>query len=179
MANHANSQNKDNRKPASTKAALKSGLSRRALLIGLSVVGGGGALAWGLLGSTQPAKAGDITVWKSSTCGCCGGWVAYMRGKGYAVSVNNVADPDTIKASLGVPEPLYSCHTAKVDGYLIEGHVPEKAVAKLLAERPNIKGIALPGMPEGSPGMDGPPGIYRIVGFEANGRIRRFAEVGV
>jgi hypothetical protein len=102
-----------------------------------------------------------------------------MRGKGYPVSVNIVADPDTIKASFGIPEPLYSCHTAKVDGYLIEGHVPEKAVAKLLAERPALKGIALPGMPQGSPGMDGPPGIYRIVSFDTNGRIRGFAQVGV
>ena len=102
-----------------------------------------------------------------------------MRGKGYQVAVNLVADPDPIKAKLGVPEALYSCHTAKIGDYLVEGHVPEAAVAKLLAERPNIKGIALPGMPEGSPGMDGAPGIYRVVSFEANGRIHRFAEVGV
>ncbi len=115
----------------------------------------------------QPAKAGAITVWKSPTCGCCGGWVDYMRGKGYQVAVNLVADPDPIKAKLGVPEALYSCHTAKVDGYLVEGHVPEAAVAKLLAERPDLKGIALPGMPDGAPGMDGTPGIYRIVGFDA------------
>jgi len=157
----------------------KARLSRRALLLGSVVVGGGGLFAWNVLGSVQPAKAGTITVWKSPTCGCCGGWVDYMRGKGYQVSVNLVADPDPIKAKLGVPEALYSCHTAKIDEYLVEGHVPEGAVAKLLAERPNLKGIALPGMPQGSPGMDGPPGIYRIVGFDANGRIHRFTEVGV
>jgi len=157
----------------------KARLSRRALLLGSVVIGGGGLFAWSVLGSAQSAKAGTITVWKSPTCGCCGGWVDYMRGKGYQVSVNLVADPDPIKATLGVPEALYSCHTAKIDGYLIEGHVPEGAVAKLLAERPNLKGIALPGMPEGSPGMDGKPGIYRIVGFDANGRIHRFTEVGV
>jgi hypothetical protein len=168
----------ENRKPASATSTLKSGISRRALLLGLAVVGGGAGVAWSVLGSTQPAKAA-ITVWKSPTCGCCGGWVDYMRGKGYQVSVNLVADPDPIKARLGVPAALYSCHTAKIDDYLVEGHVPEAAVAKLLAERPNLKGIALPGMPEGSPGMDGTPGIYRIVGFDANGRIHRFAEVGV
>jgi hypothetical protein len=171
----------DNRSKSETRATtstLKSGVSRRALLFGLAVGGGGAGLAWGVLGSTQPAKA-EITVWKSPSCGCCGGWVDYMRGKGYRVSVNLVADPDPIKARLGVPEALYSCHTAKIGDYLIEGHVPEAAVVKLLAERPNIKGIALPGMPEGSPGMDGVPGTYRVVSFEANGRIRRFAEVGV
>lgn len=157
----------------------KLGISRRALLLGSVVVGGGGAFAWNVLGSAQPAKAGTITVWKSPTCGCCGGWVDYMRGKGYHVAVNLVVDPNLIKAKLGVPEPLYSCHTAKINGYLVEGHVPEAAVEKLLAERPDLKGIALPGMPEGSPGMDGTPGIYRIVGFDANGRIHRFAEVGV
>ena len=102
-----------------------------------------------------------------------------MRGKGYQVSVNFVADPDAIKAKFGVPEALYSCHTAKIDDYLVEGHVPEAAIAKLLAERPNLKGIALPGMPEGAPGMDGVPGIYRVVGFEANGRVHQFARVGV
>lgn len=157
----------------------KARLSRRALLLGSIVIGSGGVFAWSVLGAAPPAKAGTITVWKSPTCGCCGGWVDYMRGKGYQVGVNLVADPDPIKAQLGVPEALYSCHTARVDGYLIEGHVPEAAVAKLLAERPNLKGIALPGMPDGSPGMDGIPGIYRIVGFDADGRIHRFAEVGV
>ena len=157
----------------------KSRLSRRTLLLGTVVVGSSGVFAWNVFGSAPQAKAGTITVWKSPTCGCCGGWVDYMRGKGYQVGVNLVADPDPIKAKLGVPEALYSCHTAKIDDYLVEGHVPEAAVAKLLAERPALKGIALPGMPAGSPGMDGVPGIYRIVSFDANGRIQRFAEVGV
>ncbi len=119
-----------------TLAAGKARLSRRALLLGSVVAGGGGIFAWNVLGAAPPAKAGTITVWKSPTCGCCGGWVDYMRGKGYQVSVNLVADPDPIKAKLGVPEALYSCHTAKIDDYLVEGHVPEAAVAKLLAERP-------------------------------------------
>ena len=95
--------------------------------------------AWNVLGSAPPAKAGTITVWKSPTCGCCGEWVTYMRRKGYQVSVNLVANPEAIKANLGVPASLYSCHTAKIDDYLVEGHVPEAAIAKLLAERPNLK----------------------------------------
>ncbi len=169
----------ENRGPINATAALKSGISRRALLLGLTVVSSSGTFTWSALGSTQPAKADTITVWKSPTCGCCGGWVAYMRGKGYQVAVNLVADADAIKTALGVPEAVYSCHTAKIGDYLVEGHVPESAVAKLLAERPNLKGIALPGMPEGAPGMDGVPGTYRIVGFEANGQVHPFAVVGV
>lgn len=178
MANNSN-HSKEDHIPAKVTAGLKSGISRRALLLGSVAVGSGGVFAWSVFGSPRPANAGTITVWKSPTCGCCGGWVEYMRGKGYQVGVNLVTDPDAIKASFGIPVSVYSCHTAKIDDYLVEGHVPEAAIAKLLAERPNLKGIALPGMPAGSPGMDGVPGIYRVVGFDANGRIRRFAEVGV
>jgi hypothetical protein len=179
MAKHRNRSKGKDHMPAEAAAATRSGVSRRTLLLGLLVVGGGSALAWTMVGSTTPAKASPITVWKSPTCGCCGEWVAYMRGKGYPVSVNLVADPDSIKVSFGIPASLYSCHTAKIDEYLVEGHVPERAIAKLLAERPNLKGIALPGMPEGSPGMSGVAGSYRIVGFEASGRARQFAVVGV
>jgi hypothetical protein len=179
MANRRNRPKKKDQTPAKMASVRKPGLSRRALLLGSAVIGSGGLFAWNVLGSTQPAKAGTVTVWKSPTCSCCGGWVAYMRAKGYQVSVNEVADPDAVKASFGLPASLYSCHTAKIGDYLVEGHVPERAVAKLLAERPNLKGIALPGMPDGAPGMGGIPGRYRIVGFEANGQVRHFAEVGV
>lgn len=159
--------------------AAKSGISRRSLLIGVTIVAGGGALGWSLLGSTEPARAGTITVWKSPTCGCCTGWVSYMRGKGYRLNVTSVADTVPTKVGLGIPDALHSCHTSKIDDYIIEGHVPARAIEKLLAERPTLKGIALPGMPEGSPGMDGYSGIYRVVGFTADGRTRRFADVGV
>ncbi len=152
------------------------GISRRALMIGLGGTAGVGALGWSLLGSSGPADAQAITVWKSSTCGCCGEWVSYMRRRGYRVSVNNVSDPDAIKRSFGVPTGLYSCHTAKIGNYLIEGHVPEAAVAKLLEQQPEIKGIALPGMPSGSPGMDGPQGVYRVIAFSADGRTQRYID---
>lgn len=159
--------------------SAKSGVSRRALLVGLAVVAGGGALGWSLLGSSQPASANAITVWKSPTCGCCGGWVAYMRRKGYEVVVNEVADPNRIKERFNIPGVLYACHTTRVGDYLVEGHVPEAAVSKLITERPKLKGIALPGMPAGSPGMDGPPSIYRVLGFSETGQISSFAAVGV
>lgn len=165
-----------------TDVAAKSGrgsVSRRTLTIGLAVAAGGGALVWSLFGSSEPANAETITVWKSSTCACCAGWVSYMRGKGYRVIVNNVADPSSIKIGFGIPDALHSCHTAKIGNYVVEGHVPAAAVAKLLERRPELKGIALPGMPSGSPGMDGTPGVYHIVGFSADGSTRHFIDAGV
>lgn len=157
--------------PTATPKQAAGGVSRRARMIGVT---GSGALAWSLLGSSEPADAQTIRVWKSATCGCCGVWVPYMRSKGYRVVVNNINDPASISYRLGVPSALRACHTSKIGDYVIEGHVPAAAVAKLLEQRPKLKGIALPGMPPGSPGMDGPPGVYRVVGFTADGSTRRF-----
>lgn len=157
----------------------KIGVSRRAMLIGLAFAGTAGALASPALGSASSADAQTVDVWKSPTCGCCGGWVAYMRGKGYRVNVTLVDDPDSVKAAFGVPEALYSCHTAKIGDYLVEGHVPEAAIAKLMTERPKLKGVALPGMPQGAPGMDGVPGTYDVVSFDASGNVRHFMTLGV
>lgn len=164
---------------ASVKPTAR-GVSRRTLVISMTAAaGGGGAFVWSLLGSSEPAHAETITVWASPDCGCCTGWISYMRGKGYRVVVNNVGDPVPIKISLGIPRALHSCHTAKIGNYIVEGPVPVAAVAKLLEERPELKGIALPGMPEGSPGMPGVSGVYRVFGFSANGSSRPFADVRV
>src|SRR5665647_1013579 len=114
-----------NKHPSTATAKLAvGGISRRVLMIGLAGVAGTGALTWSLLGSSEPADAQTITVWKSSTCGCCGEWISYMRGKGYRLKVNNVSDPDSIKRGLGVPNSMYSCHTAKIGNYIVEVHVP-------------------------------------------------------
>ena len=106
------------------------------------------------------------TIYKSPTCGCCGVYTSYMKGEGYDVVSENVADMSVIKKELGVPYELESCHTMEVGGYVVEGHVPEEAVQKLLTERPDIKGIGMAGMPSGSPGMPGPKNepfeIYEI-----------------
>lgn len=98
-----------------------------------------------------------ITVYKSPTCGCCGNYIAELRRQGASVDVKEISDAEMTakKRELGVPQKLESCHTSIIDGYVIEGHVPMEAVARLLSERPAIKGIALPGMPAGSPGMSG------------------------
>ena len=101
------------------------------------------------------AEGTKMTVYKSPNCGCCGEWVAYLRRRGMAVTVVQKEDMDAIKEMAGVPESLASCHTAMVDGYVVEGHVPISAIGRMLSERPQIRGIALPGMPSGSPGMSG------------------------
>ncbi|MCB1543967.1 MAG: DUF411 domain-containing protein [Methylobacteriaceae bacterium] len=149
-------------------------VSRRALIAALAAFGAGTLVR-------SPARAADgvsVDVWKSPYCGCCGGWIDYMRAKGYRVNVTAVEDMDPVKIRFGVPADLTSCHTAKIGDYLIEGHVPEPAIAKLLAERPALRGLALPGMPEGSPGMDGPPGVYAVVGFDGAGRTSIFLRTG-
>lgn len=106
------------------------------------------------------------TVYKSPTCGCCGVYASYLKKEGYEVDVENTQDMSAIKQRFGVPYELESCHTMEIDGYVVEGHIPEAVVHKLLTERPDIKGIGMQGMPSGSPGMPGPKNddfiIYEI-----------------
>jgi hypothetical protein len=103
---------------------------------------------------TQP----KVEVWKVTTCGCCHDWVAHLRANGFNVVTHDVsqASKDAKRASVGIPEQLGSCHTAMVEGYALEGHVPASDVRRLLKERPQAAGLTVPGMPIGSPGMDGP-----------------------
>lgn len=97
-----------------------------------------------------------IEVYKSAACGCCHGWVDHLRANGFAVNAHDVANPSDYREKLGIPNELGSCHTAVVQGYAIEGHVPAAEIKRLLAERPKAKGLAVPSMPLGSPGMEGP-----------------------
>ena len=99
------------------------------------------------------AAAATVDVWKSPTCGCCEAWIAHLRTTGFSVRAHDIADPATVRARLGVPPALASCHTATVDGYVIEGHVPAGDLARLLRERPRLRGLAVPGMPPGASGM--------------------------
>ncbi|MCM5570672.1 DUF411 domain-containing protein [Burkholderiaceae bacterium FT117] len=94
-----------------------------------------------------------VEVWKSPTCGCCGGWVEHMQAAGFDVRIHDVGNA-AARAKAGLPMQLGSCHTAIVDGYVVEGHVPAADVKRLLAERPQALGLAVPGMPIGSPGME-------------------------
>ena len=109
-----------------------------------------------------------ITVWKSATCGCCQRWVDYLRESGFDVVAHNVGDVTPFKRRLGLTNPeLYSCHTALIDGYVIEGHVPGSDIRRLMAERPDILGLTAPGMPKMSPGMHSvEPKGYDVLQFD-------------
>lgn len=126
--------------------------------------------------AVQGTQAADIVVYKSPTCGCCGKWVEHMQAAGFKVDVENRRDLAPIKAELGVPPGLQSCHTARVGGYIIEGHVPADLVQRLLDEKPDIKGLAVPGMPMGSPGMEGPgKDPYDVLAIGKDGRLQVYA----
>lgn len=137
-------------------------LSRRVLLVGLA------ALPW--LGRAAVAAPAPVTVYKDPSCGCCGGWVEHLRQAGFSVTVVEDADLSEVKTRLGVPDDLLSCHTAEVGGYVIEGHVPAPAILRLLAERPQATGLAVPGMPPGSPGMGGEPVPFEVMLFGPTGQ---------
>jgi hypothetical protein len=131
-------------------------------------------------GLTQPAAAElpEVHVYKSPTCGCCSKWIDHLRAEGFTVRATDVPDVTPVKRENGLPEELASCHTAFVDGYLVEGHVPATDVKRLLEERPQVAGLAVPRMPIGSPGMEGPnPVKYEVLSFGTKG-VEVFAEHG-
>ena len=120
------------------------------------------------------AAAESITVYKSPTCGCCAEWIKIMESKGHEVKVEHPFSLQSTKNKLGLPKQLTSCHTAVINGYLFEGHVPEQDIVKFLANPPaGARGLAVPGMPQLSPGM-APPGKaysgFRVIGFDADGK---------
>lgn len=135
-------------------------LTRRTALAIVAAMASSAALP--AMGGARPV----ISVSKDPNCGCCNGWIEHLRHNGYAVRVNEATDMPAIKARLGVPPELASCHTAEIAGYVIEGHVPADAITRLIAEKPTASGLAVPGMPIGAPGMEGgAPEIYEVVLF--------------
>lgn len=129
--------------------------------------------AAGLIAPAHVASAltPTIIVHKDPNCGCCTGWVQHLKDAGFAVSVRETAQLQAIRKRLGVPTDLAACHTAEVAEYVIEGHVPASAIRRLLEKRPTAVGLAVPGMPVGSPGMEGgTPQKYDVVVFGASGR---------
>lgn len=139
----------------------------------LILVGGG---AFFLAGSQKEAAQPLVVVYKSPTCGCCVKWEEHLKSSGFQVDSRPRPDMNSVKAEAGVPAALQSCHTAMVDGYVVEGHVPASSIKKLLAERPaGVKGVAVPGMPIGSPGMEGPnPERYDVITFSGSGETKVF-----
>lgn len=128
--------------------------------------------------ATMAKSLPPVLVHKSPTCGCCGLWVAHLRQAGFVVQVDDREDVNPVKQRLGVPYGKGSCHTAEVGGYFVEGHVPAEDIKRLLAERPDAKGLVLPGMPAGSPGMELPDGTtqpYTVELIGRNGEARSFS----
>ena len=112
----------------------------------------------------------QMIVFKDPTCGCCGQWVEHLKNNGFDVKVQEVSNTAEYRRKYGVPDALGSCHTAVVNGYAIEGHVPAAEIQRLLKERPKAKGLAVPGMPAGSPGMESArPEPYSVMLFDAGG----------
>ncbi len=131
-------------------------------------------------GSTTGNTPPVVTIYKSPTCGCCGAWAEHMQQAGFQVREVNLSPAalQQLKAKYGVPPNMVSCHTAIVDGYVVEGHVPAQEVQRLLKERPPVKGIAVPGMPVGSPGMEVPGGQvqpYTVYTFDEQGNAQPVA----
>jgi hypothetical protein len=123
-------------------------------------------------------KSPAIQVYKDPTCGCCALWVEHLRKAGFTATVTDVADMTAIKTKHGVPSQARSCHTALVDGYVVEGHVPVDDIQRLLKQRPAVVGIGVPGMPIGSPGMEVAnvkPQPYDVLAFDKAGETKVFA----
>ena len=117
------------------------------------------------------AQEAAVLVHKDPNCGCCAGWVQHLKEAGFAETVEETADLQAVRKRMGVPADLAACHTAEIAGYVIEGHVPASAVRRVLKERPNATGLAVPGMPAGSPGMEGgAQQRYDAILFGATGR---------
>jgi hypothetical protein len=136
--------------------------------------------AWACMAAVAlPASGAELMVYKSPTCGCCSKWIEHLEAHGFEVESENRQDMNLIKARNGVPREIASCHTAIVEGYVIEGHVPAEDIARLLEERPAFTGLAVPNMPIGSPGMEGPnPERYQVLGFGGEGGVVSFASHG-
>lgn len=148
-------------------------ITRRALL-GTGVALAAGFMAPGLARAAKPS----VTVYKTLTCSCCTLWVDHLTRSGFPVKSENHVDLAPIKKKLGVPAAVSSCHTAVVQGYVVEGHVPADVIDRLLAERPTVVGIGVPGMPIGAPGMEAPGGRaepFQVLSFDRDGRTQVFA----
>lgn len=127
-------------------------------------------------GSSSANPSVEITVYKSPTCGCCAKWIDHLTANGFKVTTRNMDDVNPIKNQNHVPEALRSCHTAVVNGYVIEGHVPAADIQRLLRDHPKVVGLSVPGMVVGSPGMDGPNAqAYDVVAF-GDGKTSVFAK---
>ena len=148
--------------------------------ISLTTRAAAAAMTTGALGAfAAPAPTKKIIVYKSPSCGCCREWVKRVEAAGFTVVPHDVPDMSDVKASFHVPDALSSCHTGVIGGYVIEGHVPPDLIKRVVAERPKIAGLAVPGMPVGAPGMemDGRPADhYDVIAFDRAGKTKVYAK---
>ena len=148
-------------------------LSRRGFVAGVAgLFLAGRRTGWAAPGPTA------ITVYKSRSCGCCAKWVDHLTAQGFKPLVQDEEDMDGLKDELGVPKAVRSCHTAIAGAYLIEGHVPAADIRKALSDRPKARGLAVPGMPAGTPGMaesEAAMGGFEVLAFQSDGSTRSFA----
>lgn len=147
---------------------MKKRIFWRNMLVGVMLAG---SLPQAVLSDPgKPAVLKPITVYKSPTCGCCSKWVRHLQDNGFDVNAINRNDMNRVKSAAGIPRQLASCHTAVVGGYVIEGHVPAADIRRLLKEQPAVAGLTAPGMPMGSPGMEGPRrDAYKVLTFTKEG----------
>lgn len=151
-------------------------LGKIALVLAAALTGAAAIGGVVLLAGAPAVAAPTVEVWKSRSCGCCAGWITHMQTAGFTVKVHETESLEPIKSANGVPKALESCHTSRVDGYVIEGHVPANDIKRLLAERPHARGLAAPGMPQDAPGMDMKTGKpYDVVLFSETGHPTLYA----
>jgi hypothetical protein len=169
-------------RPSSSPSDPAAPQSRRAWLAQVLPVLGGVPVLAALGGALRPLAAQPtqipraMTVYKSPTCGCCTAWIEHVQQAGFRCTVRDLADLSEVKTSFGIPRALESCHTAQIGGYLVEGHVPADLIEKMLREKPTARGLAVPGMPIGSPGMEGgTPERYQVLLFDRAGGTRVYA----
>jgi hypothetical protein len=152
---------------------MKNRKLRTAAIACAAAVALGGAIWWL---SASDAGAVEIVVYKTPTCGCCAKWADHLRANGFSVKTNDLPDVSEIKRRYGIARQLSSCHTAIVEGYVIEGHVPADVIRRLLEVRPPVVGLTVPGMPMGSPGMEASHSQpYEVLTFDADGKTEVFA----
>lgn len=136
--------------------------------------------AYWQFGPSSSTDQPTVTVYKSPSCNCCSDWVDYMRDQGFPVEIESKLNLNPVKSQIGIPSSLEACHTAVVENYVVEGHVPAEEVRRLLREKPDVKGLAVPGMPVGSPGMEQGSRVepYNVVAFTSEGETSVFAQYG-
>jgi hypothetical protein len=150
---------------------------RKSLVVLLSVFALAGATAAAALRPAPLTPLPKVVVYKNASCGCCSKWIDYLKSAGFPVEVHDVDNVSEFADASGVPSALGSCHTALVEGYVIEGHVPADLIQKLLTEKPKVAGLAVPGMVLGSPGMDGSPAQhYDVVSWTKDGKTAVYAK---